>query len=368
MAKRVVLDVVHNVVRDGARTSRAPSYLVYRRSVYFFQYRLPKDLEPCLGVRPPVRVRLGEITRREAQRRAALLGISAQSAVEHWRPLVNPAEHDPQGSVGFPLGSTPDESFANMMAFLKDVAAKLDRPAPPLSFEPANLRDIAAIGEAVVIEQEVRKGAEGNTTVVARADLLRRDIWDRWRAGQGFGLVNTPIGEAIGKLADVADRQLQLMELGNRLAVRRSAALPLATDHSTAVEVRSTPLQMAPSGPDASASSAPLFSVLEDEYVAIREGAGASKGTISTIRTRVQVFKDLMGDRPLDCYVPMDIQQYVNELQYLPLQYNREGGDHEMLRGLGARAAVDINNRDRSWETSGSRRCRMAMSRSSKPS
>ena len=69
---------------------------------------------------------------------------------------MNPAEHDPQGSVGFPLGSTPDESFANMMAFLKDAAAKLDRPAPPPSFEPANLRDIAAIGEAVVIEQEVR--------------------------------------------------------------------------------------------------------------------------------------------------------------------------------------------------------------------
>src|SRR3984893_11088049 len=107
MAKRVVRDVVHNVVRDGARTFRAPSYLVCRRSVYFFQYRLRKDLEPCLGVRPPVRVRLGEITRREAQRRAAMLGISVQSAVEHWRPLANPAEHDPQGSVGFPLDSTP---------------------------------------------------------------------------------------------------------------------------------------------------------------------------------------------------------------------------------------------------------------------
>jgi hypothetical protein len=206
MAKRVVRDVAHNVVRNGARTSRAPSYLVCRRSVYFFQYRLPKDLEPCLGMRPPVRVRLGEITRRQAQRRAALLGISAQSAFEHWRPLVNPKEHDPQGNVGFPLGRTPDESFANMMAFLKDVAAKLDRPAPPPSFEPANLRDIAAIGEAVVIEQEVRKGAEGNATVVPRADLLRRDVWDRWRAGQGFGEVNTPLGEAIGKLADVADR------------------------------------------------------------------------------------------------------------------------------------------------------------------
>jgi hypothetical protein len=51
--------------------------------------------------------------------------------------------------------------------------------------EPANLRNIAAFREGVVIEQEVRKGAAGNSTVVARADLLRRDVWDRWRAGQG---------------------------------------------------------------------------------------------------------------------------------------------------------------------------------------
>jgi len=352
MAKRVVRDVVHNVVRNGAPHSRAPSYLVCRGCVYFFQYRLPKDLEPCLGVRPPVRVRLGKITRREAQRRAALLGMMTQDAFEHWRALVNPGEHDPQGSVGFPLGSTPDESFANMMAYLRDAAAKLDRPPPPPSFEPANLRNIAAFREAVVIEQEVRKGAEGNPTVVARADLLRRDVWDRWRAGQGLAPIDTPLSEAIGKLADVADRQLHLMESGGHLVTQRAITPPAA--RSTALEAFDAPRPVASSSrPDTSASSAPLFSVLEDEYVAIREGAGAVKGTISTIRTRVQVFKDLMGDRPLDCYVPMDLQQYVNELQYLPLEYNREGVDHEKLRALGARTAVDINKRDHSWETLG---------------
>jgi hypothetical protein len=121
--------------------------------------------------------------------------------------LVRPGEHDPQGSVGFPLGSTPDESFANMMAYLRDAAAKLDQPPPLPSFEPANLRNIATFREAVVIEQEVRKGPAGNPTVVGRADLLRRDVWDRWRAGQGSGPVNTPLSEAIGKLADAADRQ-----------------------------------------------------------------------------------------------------------------------------------------------------------------
>jgi hypothetical protein len=268
--------------------------------------------------------------------------------------LVKLGEHDPQGSIGFPLGGTPDESFANMMAYLRDAAAKLDQPPPPPSFEPDNLRNIAAFREAVVIEQEVRKGTAGHPTVVARADLLRRDVWDRWRAGQGSGPVNTPLSEAIGKLAAAADRQLQLMESGSAYPVSQRTIISPAADRSTALGVRSIPLPAAlATAADPSTSSAPLFSVLEDEYVAIRDGAGASPGALSTIRTRVRVFKDLMGDRPLDCYVPMDLQQYVNELQYLPVQYNREGDDHERLRALGARTAVDINKRDRTWETLG---------------
>jgi integrase len=267
---------------------------------------------------------------------------------------VNPAEHDPQGSVGFPLGSTPDESFANMMAFLKDAAAKLDRPAPTPSFEPVNLRDIAAIGEAVVIEQEVRKGAEGNTTVVTRADLLRRDVWDRWRAGQGFGPVNTPLSEAIGKLADVADRQLHLMESGGHLVSQRVITAPI--ERSTALEAVDTPRPaVLSSRPDISASSAPLLSQVEDEYVALRQDAGATRGAISTIRTRVKVFKDVMGDLPLDCYTPKDMQDYVNLLQYLPVQYNRDGDDHAALRKLGARQAIEENREKRCWEALGIR-------------
>jgi hypothetical protein len=52
------------------------------------------------------------------------------------------------------FGNTPGEALAGLMEFLKETAAKLDRPAPSLAFEPATLRDIAAIQEAVIIEKE----------------------------------------------------------------------------------------------------------------------------------------------------------------------------------------------------------------------
>ncbi len=73
-----------------------------------------------------------------------------------------------------------------MMTFLKEAAARLENPAPPPVFSPAAMRDLAAIQESVVIEQEVRKGDAGHPTVTSRADLLREDVWNRWRAGQGI--------------------------------------------------------------------------------------------------------------------------------------------------------------------------------------
>jgi hypothetical protein len=88
--------------------------------------------------------------------------------------------------VGFPKGDSPEEFLANMMTFLKGAAAKLDKPAPSPLFPPAAMRDLAAIQEAVLVEQEVRKGDAGHPAVAARADLLRNDIWDRWRAGEGL--------------------------------------------------------------------------------------------------------------------------------------------------------------------------------------
>ena len=89
----------------------------------------------------------------------------------------------PCSDVGFPKGDSPEEFLANMLAFLENAAAKITNPPPWPDFSPDVLRDIALIQEAVLIEKEVSKGESGNPTVVARADLLRQDVWNRWRAG-----------------------------------------------------------------------------------------------------------------------------------------------------------------------------------------
>jgi hypothetical protein len=296
-------------------------------------------------------VRLGVLSKRDARRRAAWLGTLAQAAFGQWRHHVESVGYSefPRSDVGFPTGDSPEEFLANMVTFLKEGAAKLETPAPALS--PGAMRDFAAIQEAVVIEQEVRKGDAGHPTVTSRADLLRQDVWDRWRAGQGLTPIHAPLTDAIGKLTEVADRQLAMLERSvSSPAIHRPAPDSSPVDRPNPVDRRDPPRL---ARPDVSASTAPLFSQLEDEYVALREDAGAADGTISTIRTRVKVFKDLMGDLPLDCYIPKDLQDYVNLLQYLPLQYNREGEHTAKLQKMGARTAIAENKKCRTLETLG---------------
>ena len=102
-----------------------------------------------------------------------------------------------RGEIGFEPGATPEEFLDNMLAHLREAAARLENP-PPDRAPPPVLRWRAAFQEAVTIEQEVAKGEAGNATVLARADLLRADVWDRWRASEGLAPVTgAPLTDAI---------------------------------------------------------------------------------------------------------------------------------------------------------------------------
>ena len=123
------------------------------------------------------------------------------------------------------------------------------------------MRDLAAIQEAVLVEYEVNKGDAGHPTVTGRADLLRADIWDRWRAGEGLPPVTTPLSDAIGKLAEVADRQLTLLQQSTTIhqpaTIHRLVADPV--DRSV-VQARRDPSAEAPEQAEVNVGPSPLFS------------------------------------------------------------------------------------------------------------
>jgi hypothetical protein len=359
--KRVSLDVVHKVVHGGVaenkrRTGRprnAPSYLVRRLSTYFLQIRPPRELAPGSGPCAPIRVRLGVLPKREAQRRTAWLGTLAQAGFGEWRRHLEGFAYSgfPHSDVGFPKGDSPDEFLANMMTFLQKAAARFENPAPLPVFSPAAMRDLAAIQEAVLVEREVNKGDAGHPTVTGRADLLRADIWDRWRAGEGLPPLTAPLTDAIGKLAEVADRQLTLLQQATTIhqPLTTHRPVPDMVDRPIVQAWRDPPAALVEQS-EANVGPSPPFSQIEDEYLAIRENGGASAGAISTARWRTSVFKTLVGDRPLNQYMPIDLQNYVNELQYLPLQFSQKGDQTEELLAMGIKAAIAKNKNEHCYE------------------
>lgn len=371
MAQRVSPNVVHDVVhasdrraggeRRGnggsiSRRPRSPSYLVYRRGVYFFQIRVPNRLAACKNL-PPIRVRLGRLPARQARQFALRLRVEAEAAFETRKRQMEMLEHidPPQAAApeeaGYPIGS--DGWLTLMHDILAEGLVRLQHPAPD-DPTPETLRGRAALQEAVMIEQEARKGSAGNPTVIARAELLRQDVWRRWRAGEGLAPADDSLSQAIGRLADAAERQLQVLAAAGSTspAISRSPTIHLPPPAPPAA----AQIQGATAGVGldaravAEASAAPRFSVIESEYLAMRDGAGAGTGTLSTIALRARIFRELMNDRPFDAYRPKDLQDYVNLLQYLPVEYTRAGPEHDALQNMKVSWLVERNKSFRCWE------------------
>ncbi|MBI5132629.1 MAG: hypothetical protein HZA66_24590 [Rhodopseudomonas palustris] len=88
---------------------------------------------------------------------------------------------------------------------------------------PADLRVFVAIQDAVVIEKEVRKGDLGHPAVVSNAELLHKQVWDRWQAGEGLAPSGPQIAQVMDRFAEIAERQLSLLEKNSEKAIHLAA-------------------------------------------------------------------------------------------------------------------------------------------------
>ncbi len=261
-----------------------------------------------------------------------------------------PEGYDPNivGEVGFPLGNSPEESVRNMLAHLKEELARIEGGPPPEHLGPSDLRLRAAIQEAVVIEQELRKGDGANPTVAQRANLLRSDVWSRWRAGEHGGSPEAPLGRAIEKLADVADRLAALSAPARGDTIHAPAGV-VDRRHVSPADRNDPPVvELAPTADGG--STALLFSTAMEQYLKARADGGAERGALSTMRLRAGMFIKLMGDKPIADLRPKDLQDYVNLLQWVPLEYSRDGDDHEALQHMELPELIERNRKHRCWE------------------
>lgn len=130
---------------------------------------------------------------------------------------------------------------------------------------------------------EVEKGAAGNPSIVVNADAMARDA----------------LRSVIAYAPDKAGAEAALSSA--KVVVPSGPALAVAAPAAV------------------SRSGMPFFSEVSQAYINMRiENDGAGHPDIKYLRLRRQTFIDLIGDRPVDCYSPKDLQDYVSRMKFWP--------------------------------------------------
>ena len=183
---------------------------------------------------------------------------------------------------------------------------------------------------------------EPNSPVAANADLLRADLQYRMQAFEDAAKAGPA---AFGAMA-----QPRAAHAVNDTAASAPVVAGAAQQDTAVLSPVAAIAAPAPVQPLHPQSDAPLFSAALAHYLELREGAGEDRGTISTARMRAEVFIAVMGDKPIDQYLPFDLQKFINEAQHLPLAYGKEMPESATVRAIGPKAAIDINKKDNRWE------------------
>ncbi|SFJ53507.1 hypothetical protein SAMN04487925_108262 [Bradyrhizobium sp. cf659] len=223
----------------------------------------------------------------------------------------------------------PPSGTEEWLKWLKGVlirgAVALRQGPPPRS--PLEVAAHAAIGHLVEIEREVGKGEGGSPIVVANADRLRPVYYDRLRTlgALSDALVTDRDKDALyDKLNAFADASLgQPTRAANTppmAAATATSELLISTPDAPMVPMQQSaiPPESVPRALTTVVSTAPKFSQLLHDYIAVRAAAGAEKGELDTLRLRCDTWIGVMGDRSVDQYKPRDLQTYVNAMQYWP--------------------------------------------------
>lgn len=287
---------------------------------------MPKQLagERCRTVR----VSLGALGARDAQRKAELLAALARNRFDQLMAadMIRRQEGDGADDIDGALfvNETPELTAAEIKGYLKGMLQMIERPAPPTP--PGQVAAFAGIKGLVEINRELAKGAAGNPLIVDNAEMLKAQSIARI-AGQSSTHVpepSTPVRHEEERRRE--DRLVHAVALPaapipvEQPLSARSAADP-ADPRTPAFKLDRRTVQRKP-------SDKPYFTEIAEEYFAEREAAsGEGNKDIATARFRSALFVELIGDHAVDTYTVADLQAYIYLLTHWPAsQKDRPAG------------------------------------------
>lgn len=292
-------------------------YLAKSGSVYIFQIKMPKTSGGTRAI-PPLRLSLGACSHRRARLMADLLAARARLMFDEMRHGRGMQDDDDSEMRAL-------EAVIEMKGELKAYLRMIDRSDAPIPTE--ELQKAAGIRDLVGLNRELELQARGepfNELIVGHADMLKQSAIAKLSASSALSdpapiqVASAPPQSAAQKSvvprADIIHRNTAAQELSDEWDVPRDAQGKLIP----AFELDRRTVRR-------SKSVQPKLSDVIPTYIAGRRLSGGANiaRDLGTAESRLVLFIELIGDHPVDTYVPADLQAFVNQMQYWPGDNNQ---------------------------------------------
>lgn len=297
---------------------RPGPYLSKSGSVYIFQIKLPKTSGGTRAI-PPLRLSLGACSHRRARLLADLLAARARlmfDALRHGRGMQEDEDSEMRAL----------EAVIEMKGELKAYLRMIDHSDAPI---PASeLQQATGIRDLVTLNRELERQEQGepfNELVIGNAEMLKQSAFSKLSASSA--LADPALQPA--RNANSMPTLSQTAENASRPSVPQlvSATPP---EHPRDAKGRLIPaFELDRRTVGRPTSQQKLFSDVIPTYLSARRLSGGANITrdLSTAESRLELFIELIGDHPVDTYVPADLQAFINHMQYWPGDNNQRDPD-----------------------------------------
>ncbi len=289
-------------------------YLAKSGSVYIFQIKMPKTSGGTRAI-PPLRLSLGACSHRRARLLADLLAAKARLMFDEMRHGRGMQDDDDSE-----MGAL--ETVIEMKGELKAYLRMIDRSDAPIPV--AELQKTAGIRDLVSLNRELELQARGepfNELVVGHADMLKQSALAKLSASSAL---SDGVSKQVPTIPPSTASSLSQRETDRGHAPPQ----PLPDDDGTRRDAQGRLIpafELDRRTVKRPRSSQPRLTDVIPTYIAARRlGGGANiERDLSTAQSRLALFIELIGDHPVDTYVPADLQAFVNYMQYWPGDNNQ---------------------------------------------
>ncbi len=276
-------------------------HLTRRGTAWVFQMRLPADCGFCLRT-PPIRITLGRIPKRCAQRAARVLAMGASIQLERMRRDMMTGQHNTNSRTEIVARLRSDAmALLPLLAGLDDV----DRCSPSVPELAPRMVAAGLDGLADLACDRAQGGILARNQGKALEGYFRRVITDEATAREHLGEPPLPMtGSAAGSSTD-------LLGMFAEMAAKQDARAAEMAARQEAMAAQLAAMSAKARGP--------LFSQAADAYyTTLLEAHGPTYDELKYILHRKAVFLALCEDKPVNEYSQQDLQTFVNDVSFMP--------------------------------------------------